>query len=124
MTPFPDSYYQGFKPELIKGVNRHEINSDKGYYLTREDMVRDIQLMKELNINAVRTCHYPNDPLFYDLCDEYGIYVLDEANLESHGMRYAEKCLAKNPLFLDAHLERTSRMVFRDFNHPSVVLWS
>ncbi|KAA6321492.1 Beta-galactosidase, partial [termite gut metagenome] len=112
------------KPVLIKGVNRHEINSDKGYYLTREDMVRDIQLMKELNINAVRTCHYPNDPLFYDLCDEYGIYVLDEANLETHGMRYAEKCLAKNPLFLDAHLERTSRMVFRDFNHPSVVLWS
>ncbi|GHT42853.1 beta-galactosidase [Bacteroidia bacterium] len=112
------------KPVLIKGVNRHEISSDRGYYLTRGEMLRDIQLMKEVNINAVRTCHYPNSPFLYDLCDEYGIYVLDEANLESHGMRYGNDCLAKNPLYLGAHLERDSRMVLRDFNHPSVVLWS
>jgi len=112
------------KPVLIKGVNRHEMNPDKGYYLTRDDMIRDIRLMKELNINAVRTCHYPDDPQWYDLCDEYGIYVVDEANLESHGMRYDDKCLAKNPIYLDAHLERDARMVFRDFNHPSVVVWS
>jgi beta-galactosidase len=112
------------KPILIKGVNRHEVSSERGYYLTREDMIRDIRLMKEVNINAVRTCHYPNDPFLYDLCDEYGIYVLDEGDLESHGMRYGAECLAQNPLYLQTHLERDSRMVLRDFNHPSVVLWS
>jgi beta-galactosidase len=112
------------QPVLIKGANRHEMNPDRGYYLTRVDMVRDIRLMKELNINAVRTCHYPDDPTWYDLCDEYGIYLVDEANVESHGMGYGERTLAKNELYADAHMERNSRMVLRDFNHPSVVIWS
>ena len=112
------------KPVLIKGANRHEMNPNTGYYVTREDMVRDIQIMKELNINAVRTCHYPNSPLWYDLCDEYGIYVCDEGNVESHGMGYRSKTLAKNPLYEAAHLIRDQRMVLRDYNHPSVIYWS
>ena len=112
------------EPVLIKGANRHEMNPNTGYYVTREDMIRDIQIMKELNINAVRTCHYPNSPLFYDLCDEYGLYVCDEGNIESHGMGYKEKTLAKNPLYTAAHLIRDQRMVLRDYNHPSVIYWS
>lgn len=112
------------QPVFIKGVNRHEMHPDRGYYLTHEDMERDIKIMKELNINAVRTCHYPNDPYWYDLCDKYGLYVVDEANIESHGMGYGDKTLAKNPSYLNAHLERVSRMVLRDMNHPSVVIWS
>ena len=112
------------KPVLIKGANRHEMNPNTGYYVTREDMVRDIQIMKELNINAVRTCHYPNSPLWYDLCDEYGIYVCDEGNVESHGMGYKEKTLAKRADYEAAHLIRDQRMVLRDYNHPSVIYWS
>ena len=112
------------KPVLIKGANRHEMNPNTGYYVTREDMVRDIQIMKELNINAVRTCHYPNSPLWYDLCDEYGIYVCDEGNIESHGMGYGDKTLAKEPRYEAAHLIRDQRMVLRDYNHPSVIYWS
>ena len=112
------------KPVLIKGANRHEMNPNTGYYVTREDMIRDIQIMKELNINAVRTCHYPNSPLWYDLCDEYGLYVCDEGNIESHGMGYKEKTLAKNPIYEAAHLIRDQRMVLRDFNHPSIIYWS
>jgi beta-galactosidase len=112
------------QPVLVKGVNLHEMNADRGYCVTREDMLLDIRRMKELNINAVRTSHYPADPFWYDLCDRYGIYVLDEANLESHGMGYGDDCLAKNPLYTEAHLERNERMVMRDFNHPSVVIWS
>ena len=112
------------KPVYIKGANRHEMNPNTGYYLTREDMIRDIQIMKELNVNAVRTCHYPNSPLWYDLCDEYGIYVCDEGNIESHGMGYRSKTLAKNPLYEAAHLIRDQRMVLRDYNHPSVIYWS
>ena len=112
------------KPVLIKGANRHEMNPNTGYYVTREDMVRDIQIMKELNINAVRTCHYPNSPLWYDLCDEYGLYVCDEGNIESHGMGYKEKTLAKREDYAAAHLIRDQRMVLRDFNHPSVIYWS
>ena len=112
------------KPVIIKGVNRHELNTNTGYYVTREDMIRDIQIMKELNINAVRTCHYPNSPLWYDLCDEYGLYVCDEANIESHGMGYGPKTLAKRPDFAAAHLIRNQRMVLRDFNHASVIYWS
>ena len=112
------------KPVLIKGANRHEMNPNTGYYVTREDMIRDIQIMKELNINAVRTCHYPNSPLWYDLCDEYGLYVCDEGNIESHGMGYKEKTLAKRADYAAAHLIRDQRMVLRDFNHPSIIYWS
>lgn len=112
------------QPVLIKGVNRHEVSPRGGYLVTEEEMIRDIKIMKSLNINAVRTCHYPNDPRWYDLCDRYGLYVIDEANIESHGMGYGEKTLAKNPAYAQAHLERNQRMVQRDFNHPSIIIWS
>ena len=114
------------KPILIKGVNRHEMEPNTGYYVTREEMVRDIREMKRLNMNAVRTCHYPDTPLWYDLCDEYGLYVVDEANVESHGYHYRDKSknLAGNPAFAAAHLDRNRRMVLRDYNHPSIIVWS
>ena len=112
------------KPVLIKGTDRHELNPEKGYVVSVADMVKDIRIMKELNINAVRTSHYPNDPMWYTLCDRYGIYVVDEGNVESHGMGYGDRTLAKNELFKAAHLARDSRMVLRDFNHPSVIVWS
>ena len=112
------------KPVLIKGANRHEMNPYKGYVVTEEDMIRDILIMKKLNINAVRTCHYPDDPLWYTLCDRYGLYVVDEANVESHGMMYGPGVLAKNPDFEYAHVDRAVRLVQRDFNHPSVIIWS
>lgn len=112
------------QPVLFKGVNRHEMNPYKGYVVTEEDMIRDIQIMKQLNINAVRTSHYPNDPLWYSLCDRYGLYVIDEANVESHGMGYGKESLANDLTFELAHLERISRMVQRDFNHPSIIFWS
>lgn len=111
-------------PIYIKGVNRHEMSTTKGYYVTAEDMLRDIQIMKQLNINAVRTCHYPNSPLWYDLCDKYGIYVCDEANVESHGMGYKDKTLAIRKDYTSTHLIRNQRMVQRDFNHPSIIYWS
>ena len=109
---------------LIKGVNRHEFDPDRGQAITVESMIRDLKVMKENNINAVRCCHYPNQPAWYDLCDRYGIYLIDEANIESHGMGYGDKTLAKNPLFAAAHMNRTVRMVERDKNHPSVIIWS
>ena len=134
------------QPVLFKGVNRHEIDPDEGYFVTRERMVEDIRLMKRHNINAVRTSHYPNDPAFYDLCDEYGLYVLDEANLESNGFgasavdtflynptihprAYGTKgSFARSPLvdprFRESALARVTGMVRRDRNHPSVVIWS
>jgi beta-galactosidase len=112
------------QPVLIKGANRHELDPDNGYVVSRERMIQDIQVMKSLNINAVRTAHYPNDNLWYDLCDEYGIYVVAEANVESHGMGYGENTLAKNPQYALAHMERNQRNVQRSFNHPSVVTWS
>ena len=112
------------KPVLIKGANRHELNPYKGYVVSEEDMIKDILLMKQLNINAVRTCHYPDDPRWYDLCDKYGLYVTDEANVESHGMGYGETTLARNPDFKAAHLIRNERYVRRDFNHPCVIVWS
>lgn len=112
------------QPVLFKGVNRHELDPDGGYVVSPERMLQDIRLMKELNINAVRTCHYPNDPLWYDLCDKYGIYVVAEANIESHGMGYDEKTLAKNPDYALAHLERNQRNVQGRFNHPSIIFWS
>lgn len=111
-------------PILIKGADRHELNPDKGYVLSVEDMVKDIRVMKELNINAVRTSHYPNDPMWYALCDKYGIYVVDEGNIESHGMGYGKETLAARSDFKAAHLARDQRMVRRDFNHPSVIVWS
>jgi beta-galactosidase len=108
----------------IKGVNRHEHDPYTAHVLSDSIMLKDIRLMKQNNINAVRTCHYPNDPRWYDLCDRYGIYLIDEANIESHGMGYGDKTLAKNPDFKDMHLDRTMRMVERDKNHPSVIIWS
>ena len=112
------------QPILIKGVNRHELSPWYGYNVTREEMIRDMKIFKQLNINAVRTCHYPNNPVWLDLCDEYGFYVVDEGNIESHGMGYGEKTLAAREDFLKAHLERDKRMVYRDYNHPSVIIWS
>jgi len=112
------------QPIFIKGVNRHEMDPDAGYYVSAERMLQDIKIMKELNINAVRTCHYPDNNLWYDLCDQYGIYMVAEANLESHGMGYGDKTLAKNPQYALAHLERNQRNVQRNFNHPAVIIWS
>ncbi len=112
------------QPVLIKGVNRHEMNPYKGYVVSEADMIQDILIMKQLNVNAVRTCHYPDDPLWYSLCDRYGLYVIAEANIESHGMGYGEHTLAKDPEFEAAHLERVRRSVQRDFNHASVIIWS
>jgi len=112
------------KPILIKGVNRHEMDPDRGYYVSKERMLQDIKIMKEFNINAVRTCHYPDNNYWYELCDQYGIYVVAEANVESHGMGYGEKTLAKNPLYKLAHMERNQRNVQRSFNHASVIVWS
>ncbi|TVZ60406.1 beta-galactosidase [Flavobacteriaceae bacterium MAR_2010_105] len=118
-------YLVNGKPILFKGVNRHEHDPNTGHVISREDMLRDVKIFKEYNINAVRTCHYPNDPYFYELCDEYGIYVIDEANIESHGMGYElHRTLANNPAWLKAHLARVERMVERDKNHPSIVIWS
>ena len=112
------------KPVLIKGTNRHELSEHNGYIVSKEDMIRDIRIMKELNINAVRTSHYPNDPMWYDLCDQYGLYVVDEANIESHGMGYEDATLAKRLDYRAVHLIRDQRMVYRDINHPSIIVWS
>lgn len=112
------------QPILIKGVNRHEMDPDGGYVVTRERMLQDIRLAKQLNINAIRTCHYPDDPRWYDLCDQYGIYLVSEANLESHGMGFGEKSLAKDPLYRQTHLERNQHDVMANKNHPSVIIWS
>jgi len=112
------------QPIYIKGVNRHEHDPATGHTVSLESMIRDITLMKQSNINTVRTCHYPNDPRWYDLCDRFGLYVIDEANIESHGMGYGGESLAKNPIWKDAHLDRVRRMVERDKNHPCIVLWS
>jgi len=109
----------------LKGVNRHEHDPVKGHVISRELMLQDIMLMKRNNINAVRTCHYPNDPYWYELCDEYGLYVIDEANIESHGMGYnLDRTLGNNPIWENAHIDRTRRMVERDKNHASVIIWS
>lgn len=112
------------KPVLIKGADRHEMNAYKGYVVSEKDMINDIRIMKELNINAVRTCHYPDDPKWLALCDKYGLYVVDEANVESHGMGYGKESLAHSKEFRKAHLSRNQRMVQRDVNHPSVIVWS
>lgn len=121
------------EPVLLKGANRHEHDMVKGHTMSREDMLEDIKKMKKANLNAVRTAHYPHDPYWYELTDKYGLYVVDEANIESHGMgvydypeygyRMSNK-LAEDPKWEKAHLERISRMVERDRNHASVIIWS
>lgn len=112
------------KPIMIKGVNRHEMDPDGGYIVSRERMIEDIKLMKRFNINAVRTCHYPDDPMWYDLCDEYGLYVVAEANQESHGLGYGDDSHAKKPLFAKQILERNQHNVAAHYNHPSIIVWS
>jgi len=113
------------KPLYIKGVNRHEFDPDRGHAVTVERMIQDIKLMKQHNINTVRTSHYPNQTKWYDLCDYYGLYVIDEANIESHGIGEApEVTLANRPEWEKAHLDRIKRMVERDKNHPSIIFWS
>ena len=113
------------RPILIKGTNRHEHDADMGHDVTVEQMLRDVRLMKQHNLNAVRTSHYPNSPAWYDLCDRYGLYVIDEANIESHGMGYSPtRTLGNNPAWKTAHMDRTVRMVERDKNHPSIIIWS
>ncbi len=112
------------KPVTIKGVNRHEHNAWTGHVVSREQMERDIRLMKENNINAVRTCHYPDDEYWYELCDRYGLYVWDEANNESHAQGYGEHSLAKKSEWIEPIWYRVNNMVQRDRNHPSVVVWS
>jgi beta-galactosidase len=112
-------------PVTIKGVNRHEHEPETGRVVSEEYMMKDIRLMKQFNINAVRTSHYPNVPRWYELCDQYGLYVIDEANIESHGMGYRpDRTLGNNPAWQKAHLERTIRMVERDKNHPAIIIWS
>ena len=112
------------QPVLIKGVNRHEIDPDGGFYVSKERMIQDLERLKELNINAIRTCHYPDNNLWYELCDKYGFYVVAEANVESDGMGYYETTLAKESMYEKAHLERNQRNVQRGYNHPSIIIWS
>ena len=112
------------QPILIKGADRHELDPDGGYIVSVDRMMQDIRIMKQLNINAVRTCHYPDDPRWYDLCDEYGLYLTAEANLESHGMGYGDKTLAKRQDFEKMHLERNEANVLSFRNHPSIIVWS
>ncbi|MDO4497685.1 MAG: glycoside hydrolase family 2 TIM barrel-domain containing protein, partial [Bacteroidales bacterium] len=112
------------QPVLIKGADRHELDPDGGFVVSRERMLQDVKLFKEFNLNAVRTCHYPDDPYWYELCDEYGLYITAEANVESHGMGYRETTLAKNPDYHKAHQERNQRHVEQFYNHPSIIVWS
>lgn len=112
------------QPILIKGADRHEMDPCGGYVVPLERMVQDIQIMKQMNINAVRTSHYPDDPRWYDLCDEYGIYLVAEANIEGHGMMYGPSPLARNPEYEQAHLERNKSNVITFRNHPSIIVWS
>lgn len=111
------------KALLIRGVNRHEHHPELGHVMTEEAMLRDIKLMKQNNFNAVRTSHYPNHPRWYELCDEYGLYVCDEANIETHGMQPMNR-LSSDPLWAHAYMSRYTQMVFRDKNHPSIIIWS
>ena len=113
--------YVNGHPVLLKGVNRHEVHPKYGKTIPVETMIRDIELMKQYNINTVRTCHYPDDPEWYKLCDKYGLYVIDEANLETHGMGDE---LTKNPKWRAAYVDREVRLAERDKNHPSVIIWS
>ena len=112
------------QPVLLKGANRHEIDPDEGYNLSEQRMIQDIMMMKRMNINAVRTSHYPNDPRWYDLCDKYGLYVVAEANQESHGFQYGDDAAAKKPEFAKQIMERNQHNVSMFYNHPSIVTWS
>ena len=112
------------RPVLLKGANRHEIDPDEGYNLSEQRMIQDIMMMKRMNINAVRTCHYPDDPRWYDLCDKYGLYVVAEANQESHGFQYGDDAAAKKPEFAKQIMERNQHNVSMFYNHPSIVTWS
>ena len=112
------------QPVLLKGTNRHEIDPDEGYNVSEQRMIQDIMMMKRMNINAVRTCHYPDDPRWYDLCDKYGLYVVAEANQESHGFQYGDDAAAKKPEFAKQIMERNQHNVSMFFNHPSIVTWS
>ena len=112
------------KAVIIKGVNRHESDPLTGYVVSRERMMQDLRLLKEFNFNAVRTSHYPNTPEWYDLCDEYGFYVMDEANVESHGIGFGDNTLARREDYSLAHMQRNQRMVARDKNHSSIICWS
>ena len=112
------------KPVLFKGVDRHEMNPYRGYVVDEADMIQDILIMKQLNVNAVRTSHYPNDPRWLRLCSKYGIYLIDEANNESHGMGYGPETLAKNPMYALTTMQRVQRMYKRDLNQACVVIWS
>ena len=116
-------FYNG-KAIKFKGVNRHETTYDNGRTVSREIMLKDVLLMKRHNIDTVRLAHYPHDPYFYDLCDEYGLYVMAEANVESHGMGYKDECLARDPKWRDTVVERNVRNVMTHRNHPSIVFWS
>lgn len=118
------TFYVNGEPIYIKGVDRHEMDPYEGQYVSRKRMEQDIKIMKKNNINAVRTSHYPNDPYWYELTDKYGLYVVDEANLETHGMGYGENSLAKKPDWYLQHIQRDQRMVKRDINYPSIVIWS
>lgn len=117
-------FYVNGKPVKLKGVNRHEHHPRTGKYVDRQTVVRDIELMKQANINFVRTSHYPDDPLFYELCDEYGLYVMDEANQESHGFGIGNEVLGDDPAWERAHVARAVSMVERDKNHASIIIWS
>lgn len=113
------------QPILIKGINRHETDPVTGHVISKENMLRDVQLMKKFNINAVRTSHYPNAEYWLQLCDQYGLYVIDEANIESHGMGYdLSYTMANRPTWEKAHVARVERLIQRDRNHPSVIIWS
>jgi len=113
------------KAVLFKGGNRHEIDPDNGYIISPAQMIREMREMKRLNVNAVRASHYPQNNLWYDLCDQYGFYVVAEANIESHGLMYDnERTLAKNPSYEKAHIERNQRSLYRDYNYPSIIFWS
>ena len=112
------------QPVLLKGANRHEMDPDAGYNVSEQRMIQDIMMMKRLNINAVRTCHYPDDPRWYDLCDKYGLYVVAEANQESHGFQYGDDAAAKKPEFAKQILERNQHNVSMFYNHPSIITWS
>jgi beta-galactosidase len=119
-----DIFYINGKAVKLKGVNRHEQHPRTGKHVSRATMIRDLELMKQANINMIRTCHYPDDPLFYELCDQYGFYIMDEANHETHGFGIGNKEMGDNPLWKKSHVERAVSLVQRDKNHPCVIFWS